>query len=130
MANVKNISTQAPETPSQQIVNAASQTTDLKDSTGRVITIKMLKPLDRLRMFEVIGAENSKNEQYVGYASLAFLVAAIDGEPVAKPSTKIQLEALMQRLDDPGLEAIAMHLAQQIERQQTAAAAIETLKNA
>ena len=30
----------------------------------------------------------------------------IDGEPVAKPTNKIQLEALIQRLEDEGLAAV------------------------
>jgi hypothetical protein len=113
------------ETPSQSIVKAANQPATLIDARGRSIGFKKMGPLDRLRLFEVIGAENSKNEQYAGYAALAFLVTSIDGEPVARPSNKIQLEALVQRLDDDGMNAIAEHLQSQAEQNTDEA----TLKN-
>lgn len=106
------------ETPSQSIVKAANSITTLTDSRGRQIGIKKMGPLDRLRLFEVIGAENSKNEQYAGYAALAFLVTSLDGEPVPRPENKIRLEALVQRLDDEGMDAIAMHLQSQAEASQ------------
>jgi len=103
------------ETPSQSIVKAANKLSTITDSNGRSIGIKKMNPLDRLKLFEVIGAENSKNEQYVGYAALAFLVSSIDGEAVPRPANKIQLEALVQRLDDEGMDAIGAHLQAQAE---------------
>ena len=98
------------DTPSQSIIKAANQPSIITDGKGRTIGIKNMKPLDRLRFFEVIGPENSKNEVYVGYAALAFMVTSIDGEAVTRPSNKIQLESLVQRLDDAGMDAIAAHL--------------------
>ncbi len=128
MAEVK-IHTEAPgETPSQSIVRAANQPATITDAKNRAIVLKKLTPLDRLKLFEVIGPDNSKNEAYVGYAALAFLVASIDGEAVARPANKIQLEALVQRLDDDGMDAIAAHLAAQAE-EQTEAATPDALKN-
>ena len=103
------------ETPSQSIVKAATQPATLTDATGRAIGVRKMGPLDRLKLFEVIGAENSRNEQYAGYAALAFLVTSIDGEPVPRPANKIQLEALVQRLDDAGMDAVAAHLQAQAE---------------
>lgn len=114
MAKVTMHKDPAGETPSQSLIKAANQPATLTDGKGRAIGVKKMNPLDRLRLFEVIGAENSKNEQYVGYAALAFLVTSIDGEPVPRPSNKIQLEALVQRLDDEGMDAIAEHLYGQI----------------
>ncbi|MFO0906775.1 MAG: hypothetical protein U0835_00145 [Isosphaeraceae bacterium] len=108
----------AVETPSQAIVRAANQVETLQDARGRTIGVKKMGPLDRLKLFEVIGPENSKNEQYVGYAALAFLVASIDGDAVARPSSKLQLEALVQRLDDDGMDAVAQHLYGQVATQQ------------
>src|ERR1700710_2611680 len=99
MAKVTIHKDTAGETPSQSIIKAANQPTTLTDARGRSIGIKKMNPLDRLRLFEVIGPENSKNEQSAGYGALAFLVTSLDGEPVPRPSTKIQLEALVQRLD-------------------------------
>lgn len=101
-------------TPTQAIVKAASQTATVTDARGRSIAIRKLGPLDRMKLFEVVGPENSRNEQYVGYAALAFIVSAIDGEPVARPNSKLALEALVQRLDDDGMDAVARHLAEQV----------------
>lgn len=117
------------ETPSQQIVKAANQPSTVTDAKGRAIGVKKMNPLDRLKLFEVIGGDNSKNEQYVGYAALAFLVTSIDGDPVPRPSNKLQLEALVQRLDDEGMDAVAEHVYGQVAAKQDEAASTDALKN-
>jgi hypothetical protein len=95
------------ESPSQTIVKAANQPVIVTDALGRKIGIKKMKPLDRLKMFEVIGSGNSENQFYLGYASLAYHVTSIDGDPVNRPASKLQLEALVQRLEDEGMDAVA-----------------------
>ena len=97
-----------PETPSQQIVRAAAQPVTVTDKLGRVIGIRKLNALDRMRLFEIVGSDNSKNDQYLGHASLAYAVVSIDGDPIPAPSNKRHLEALVQRLDDDGLAAIGL----------------------
>ncbi|QEH36504.1 hypothetical protein OJF2_50880 [Aquisphaera giovannonii] len=99
------------ETPSESIVKAANKPILVTDTLGRSLGVRKMLLLDRMRMFEVIGPENSKNEAYVGYSALAFSVVSIDGDPVARPANKIQLEALVQRLGDEGIEAVAEHFA-------------------
>jgi hypothetical protein len=94
------------ETPTETVVKVANTTVTVKTADGRDITIKKVSTLDRMRLFELVGPENVKNEAYFGYAMLAYHVTAIDGEPVAKPGTKLQLEALVQRLDDAGMNAV------------------------
>jgi hypothetical protein len=116
-----------PETPTQAIVKSANAVQTVTDERGRVLAIKKMKPLDRLKMFEVVGAENSKNEMYLGYASLAYHVASIDGEAVNRPATKMQLEALVQRLDDDGLNAVGQWLEEQAKANQEID--VETIKN-
>ncbi len=103
------------ETPSQSIVKAANTSEAVTDARGRSIGIKKMGPLDRLRFFELIGAENSKNEQYVGYAALAYMVVSIDGEAVIRPTSKAHLEALVNRLDEDGMDAVAVHLSEQVD---------------
>lgn len=98
-------------TPSSAIIAAANTTVTITDAQGRNITIKRIGALDRLKMFEVIGSANAGNEAYLGYAALAFHVTAIDGDPIIRPTSKLQLEALVQRLDDDGLQAVAMGVA-------------------
>jgi len=126
MAKVTIHNTPQVETPTQAVVKAANQIHTATDAQGRKIGVKKLNALDRMRMFEAIGAENSKNEMYLGYASLAYHVASIDGEPISRPANKLQFEALIQRLDDDGLNAVAEAVAKLIAPEQ---ADEETLKN-
>lgn len=94
-------------TPSEEIIQQANRSFSVTDARGRKIGIKKIGALDRMKLFEAVGPENCKNEAYLGYASLAFHVISIDGEPEMRPANQRQLEALVQRLDDDGFEAVA-----------------------
>ncbi len=94
------------DTPSEQVVRAASAQEKAVDSDGRVIMVRKLSPLMRMKLFAAVGPELSKNQQYLGTAMLAAAATSIDGDPVMFPQTRLQLEALVERLGDPGLEAI------------------------
>lgn len=76
------------------------------DSRGRRIAIRKMGPLDRMRLFKAIGPANSKIEEYVGYAQMAYSVAEIDGEMIPPFTSELQCEAMVQRLGDEGFEAI------------------------
>jgi hypothetical protein len=93
------------ETPSQAVVAAKSVT--VKDAGGRSIEVRKLKILDRMRVIELVGAANAANEQYLGFAVLAYSVSSIDGNPVGRPATKLALEAIVQQLDDDGFAAVS-----------------------
>jgi hypothetical protein len=92
------------QTPSQAIV--ASKSVTVKDARGRSIEVRKLKPLDRMRIFELVGATNAMNEQYLGFAVLAYSVKGIDGNAVGRPGTKLALETIVQELDDDGFNAV------------------------
>ena len=96
-----------PETPSETIIKAANVTVKVIDARGRSIEIRKLKTLDRMRLFELVGAENSMNDRYLGHATLAYSVVSIDGTPLGRPATKLALEGIVQQLDDDGFEAVA-----------------------
>ena len=117
------------ETLSETIVKAANQSTTVTDSRGRSITFKPFNALDRMKFFEAMGAENSKNQEYVQLAAMACVVRSIDGDTIPRPSNKAQLEALVQRLDDDGLEAVMLELQKQAVEAGTDDAEA-TLKNA
>jgi hypothetical protein len=95
------------ETPTEAVVKAANETVTVIDARGRKIEIRKMRTLDRMRLFEVVGSDNAKNEQYFGYAALAWSVVSIDGEPIGRLTTKMQIEAVVQRLDDDGFLAVA-----------------------
>ena len=92
------------ETPSQTVVRAANEIVPITDALGRTIGIKRLGPVQRLHMLKLIGGQN---EHYMGMASLAFLVESIDGTPIAKPVNELQLDGLIGRLGDEGIETVA-----------------------
>ena len=83
---------------------------DVRDSEGRVLTLRRLTALDRLRLYKAIGAVLAENAPYLGMALLAISVTAIDGVPVPLPGSEGQLEGILQRLGDTGIEAVAAAL--------------------
>jgi hypothetical protein len=121
-ATIKNIrkgaAAAAPPGGGDQAVQKTHGVFYVTDSRGRSIGIKKPTVLQRLRLFEIVGAENSKNEMYLGYASLALLVVEIDGEHLGAPTSKREMEALVQQLDDDGLNAVAAEAARQFGAQE------------
>jgi hypothetical protein len=77
------------------------------DARGRTITIIKLGALQKMRLLKAVGPVNSKNDQYMGYAALAASVTAIDGMPEGFPGSEAQIEAIVGRLDQDGLDAVA-----------------------
>lgn len=77
------------------------------DDRGRILTVRTAGPRERMRLFKAIGPENSRNEPYVGTATLAYCVSEIDGDPVPVPANEVQIEALVERLGDDGINAVA-----------------------
>jgi hypothetical protein len=53
----------------------------------------------------------SQNDAYLGMATLAASVAAIDGVPVPAPASEGHIETLVARLGDSGIAAVAAVLA-------------------
>ncbi|QMV32413.1 hypothetical protein 8G_00019 [Ralstonia phage Hyacinthe] len=96
-------------TPSQRIIADANAEATATDSRGRTFTLRKPGPIAKLRFIEAMG-ESSSNPLWVGVVSQLMYVAAINGEPIATPRTKPEIEALYQRLDDDGLDAIAKAL--------------------
>ena len=98
-------------TPSAQIVAAASATVVLHDADGRELVVRRMTALDRLRLFKAIGPVLSQNNPYLGMAMLAASVVAVDTVPVPPPVTEGQIEALVARLGDVGIAAVAQQFA-------------------
>ncbi len=107
------------DTPSQAIVKAANIVVTVTDSLGRQIGIKKIGAWDRMKMLQVVGSENTKNEVYLGYAALAFSAVKLDDEDLPAISTMAQLEVRVKRLEDEGLEAISNHFQKQADAEET-----------
>lgn len=127
MANLKMKEEGKVETPSQAIVRSANEVVTVTDANGRSIGIKRLGPVERMRMFKVIGGEQAKNDAYLGIAALAFLVRSIDGDTINQPTSELQLEGLVQRLGDDGLNAVGQGVVDHF--QETQEESTEALKN-
>jgi hypothetical protein len=101
---------QSQDTPSARLIAAAQAAPEVTDAQGRRLALKRLTALDKLRLFKAAGPGLSQNQPWLGMAVLAASVAAIDDIPVPPPGTEAQIEALVARLGDPGLAAIATGL--------------------
>ena len=92
--------------PASRVTIIDSRSASVVDGNGRSIKMKRLSALDRMRLFAAVGSENSANNAFMSYASTAACATEIDGAAVAFPSNRLQLDALVARLDEAGLEAI------------------------
>ncbi len=97
--------------PTEKIVAAGASfgpgAGEVRDGLGRRLLLRRLNALDRLRLFKAVGPALSENAAYLGMAMLAVSVAAVDDVPLPMPASEAQLEALVSRLGDEGLEAVA-----------------------
>jgi hypothetical protein len=93
------------ETPTGQVIATAAAEVMVEDSRGRVFTIRRPGILAQYRIIEVMGA-SADIATYRGMVTPLIYISAIDGDVVSQPVNKIQLEALIQRVGDEGLEAV------------------------
>lgn len=98
------------ETPSEAIIHSAHEIKYATDARNRRIGVEKPRALLRFRLLKILGADNSKNEILLGNAMLAFLVREVNGEKIAQINSERQLEAMIDRLDDDGLAAVALCL--------------------
>jgi hypothetical protein len=98
-------------TPSKEIVRQANQVFEVTDSRGRVIGLKKPSPLARIRFIEALG-ESSSNRLWTGIMSQLMYVCALEGNIVTTPISKPEMEILYQRLDEEGMDALAVGLAE------------------
>jgi hypothetical protein len=96
--------------PTAEILSNAAQTIVVTDDIGRQLTIRLLTALDTLRLFKAAGPVLSQNQSWLSVASLAISVTSIDGLPIPAPANEAQIEAIVGRLADVGLAAIAAAL--------------------
>lgn len=91
--------------PSEELIAKASAEQVVEDSTGRIITLRKPSVLAQYRLVEMLG-ETAKNQVYMGMVLPLLYVSAINDDKLPALSTKREVEALIQRLDEAGIEAI------------------------
>jgi len=94
-------------TPSVTIVAGASDQFSITDKLGRKLALRRLTALDKLRLFKAAGPDLAQNEAWLGMAMLATSVTAIDETPIPAVTNEQQVEAVVGRLGDVGISAIA-----------------------
>ena len=113
---------EAPETPSQTIVNAV-ETRFHVDAKGRRIEVRQLNALQVYRLNKVLGAA-ANNAAAADMATLACTVIKIDAQPVAMPATEREVEFLIKQLGFEGFAEALKKFAPVDEE-----AELETAKN-
>jgi hypothetical protein len=81
--------------------------TVITDAAGRRLTLRRVGVLETLRLYKALGPELSNNAPYLSAARIAASVQMIDDVPVPFPTSESALEALLQRLDEDGVVAVA-----------------------
>jgi hypothetical protein len=95
-------------TPSAEIINTTNAIETISAGSS---TLGLRKPnvLQQYRMVELAG-DSAKNEVYMAMIMPILWVVEINGEPQQPtPSTKRELEALIQRLGEEGISALMSH---------------------
>ncbi|HKT53323.1 MAG TPA: hypothetical protein VJP88_02650 [Caulobacteraceae bacterium] len=102
------------ETPSAQIVREAKKETVVTDARGRRIRLARPSVLAEYKLTLVVGAEAAANRTYMQMLYPLLYVTAIDDDPVFFPAKAIEIDALIQRLEDDGVDAVLKGVAGQL----------------
>ena len=94
------------ETPSEQVINAASQIHYVTDSKGRKLGLKQPDFLDEFRIVEAVGGQTAENTTYMAMLNPLLFVVEIDGHPVLFPASKAEAELLIKRVGREGFTAV------------------------
>lgn len=83
----------------------------VRDASGRVITLRELDPVQESRLTVAVGPEMAINVMYMNmYAFPAAAVADIDGEEYPLPQNPKQIEGMLAILGKNGLKAVSTSL--------------------
>lgn len=104
MSNDTPVKMQIVEAAQPQAAEAPKDVT-VTDARGRVIGIKKPPFLAQFRLTEGLG-QTASNDAYMNMIAPVLYVASINGDPVSTPTTKLQVEAILQRLDEDGYSAV------------------------
>ncbi|EPS1221698.1 hypothetical protein ACVBR5_000929 [Burkholderia cenocepacia] len=99
-------SASASETPSQAVMRQTGQEIVITDARGRAIALRKPGVLAQYAIIDAVGGESARNAVYMSMVLPLIYVASIDGEGVSTPNTKLEVKALIKRLDEEGIEAV------------------------
>lgn len=114
----------------EEVTAAAVKDNQVKDSKGRLITLRELDPLQESRLTVAVGAEMAMNVMYMNlYAFPVAAVADIDGDDYAVPQNAKQVETMLSILGKEGLKAVTKYLRIKSEEESAADAVDAAAKN-
>lgn len=130
------------ETKSQEILSRSAKYNRVEreaDELGRVIGVRRLRPSEQLRIEEMSqgldGTSKMTGEDGVEMdvprrapLIMAAMVCEIDGNPVSFAKSRAELDAVLNRLDEEGLAAVAKALAR-LTADETQKDTVEDAKN-
>lgn len=96
------------KTPSEQLITAAEDEAAATDARGRRIGLKKPGILSQFRIVAFVGNERASNQTYMQMILPITFVTAIDDDPVTPPNTLSELEAIIKRLGEDGVNAVMM----------------------
>jgi hypothetical protein len=82
---------------------------------GKVIGIKRPNVLAQYKLVDAIG-DSAENRIYLNMCIPLMWVASIDDVPVPQPTSKLQIEGLVTRLDDDGISAVSKGIEEHFTR--------------
>jgi hypothetical protein len=91
--------------PSQAIVQDANRVEYVTDKLGRRLGVKRVSASLRRRVLKAMSAANGDKPQLLFMAMIACACVSIDDAPVPFPTTELQIDALIDRLEQEGLDA-------------------------
>lgn len=92
--------------PSAELVAEAKKETVATDGRGRAIKLAKPNVLAQFRLVQLVGGQNAENSVYMRMVAPLTYVAAIDGVQVPSPTSMLELESLIGRLDEDGIAAV------------------------
>ena len=95
------------DTPSEAILAKAQTEYDVIDTRGRTIKLKKPSVLAQYRLIEIL-EDSAKNEVYMAMVLPLIYVTSIDGEVAHQPISKREVEAIIQQLDEDGINAVML----------------------
>ncbi len=125
--DVHDETTVPTETPTRSVIEAANRAVTMTGAGGRLYRLRQPTPLQQFRIVEALG-DTAANAVYMGMLAPLLCVAEIDGEPVSFPTTKRQVEALIQRVGED-YESLAKAAADAFGEAETADEQRERIKN-
>jgi hypothetical protein len=111
------------DSPVNRVVGDANATAEVRDSLGRLLTLRYPTSFLRMRLARFIGADLQQNQEWWGNAIVALAVTRIDETPVPEARNADQVESVIFKLTDEGMYSVAMWLKDETERRSVSIAA-------